>query len=37
MSEITFDSFVKTLEKLVTANAHAKSKGDAFKQWCKDN
>ena len=37
MEGITFDSFVATLDKLVTANAHAKSKGDAFKKWCKDN
>lgn len=37
MAEITFDSFVATLNKLVTANAHAKSKGDAFKQWCVDS
>lgn len=37
MAEITFDSFVATLNKLVTANAHAKSKGDAFKQWCADS
>ena len=37
MAEITFDSFVATLNKLVTANAHAKSKGDAFKKWCADS
>lgn len=37
MAEITFDSFIATLEKLVTANAHAKSKGDAFKSWCRDS
>lgn len=32
-----FNSFVTTLVKLVTANPHAKSKGDPFKKWCKDN
>lgn len=37
MAEVTFDSFVATLDKLVTANAHAKSKGDAFKKWCAES
>ncbi len=35
--EKTFDSFVSTLTNLVTANPHAKSKGDPFKNWCREN
>lgn len=34
---INFDSFVLTLDELVNANPHARSKGNAFKQWCKEN
>jgi len=30
-------SFEKTLKSLLDANPHAKSKGDAFKEWCEDN
>lgn len=37
MAEITLNSFVDTLNELVRANAHAKTKGDKFKQWCADN
>lgn len=36
MAEIKFEDFVEKLDKLVTANAHARSKGDPFKQWYKD-
>ena len=35
--EKTFESFVSTLIKLVTANPHDKSKGDPFKNWCREN
>lgn len=37
MDEISIDSFNETLNELVKANAHAKTKGDKFKQWCVDN
>lgn len=37
MAEVTIDSFNETLNELVRANAHAKTKGDKFKQWCVDN
>jgi hypothetical protein len=30
-------SFEKTLKSLLDANPHARSKGDAFKEWCEDN
>ena len=36
MAEIKFEDFVEKLDKLVTANAHAKSKGDPFKKWYKE-
>lgn len=37
MAEITLDSFKKTLNALLKSNPHARSKGDEFKKWCKDN
>ena len=37
MAEVTIDSFNETLNELVRANAHAKTKGDKFKQWWKQN
>lgn len=37
MVNITKESFEVTLKSLIEANAHAKSKGDDFKNWCKEN
>lgn len=37
MAEITIESFIKTLDSLVNANPHARSKGDLFKSWCEEN
>lgn len=37
MPEITLSSLNETLDALVTANPHARSKGDNFKQWFSDN
>lgn len=34
MSEITKQSFINTLTALLSANPHAKNKGDIFKEWC---
>ena len=37
MKEITRESFEETLNELIVANAHARNKGNKFKQWCKEN
>lgn len=36
MSEITLDSFKKTLDSLIVSNPHARNKGDDFKAWAKE-
>lgn len=37
MENITLESFNATLNALLNANPHAKSKGDDFKNWCAQN
>ena len=37
MDEITLASFEDTIKELITANAHARSKGDKLKNWIKTN
>lgn len=37
MANITIESFNQTLNALLNANPHAKSKGDDFKDWCVKN
>ena len=37
MSEVTLDSFKKTLDALIDANPHARNKGDSFKTWIKEH
>lgn len=37
MANITKESFEVTLKSLIEANAHARSKGNDFKDWCKEN
>ena len=37
MADITIESFQQKLDVLVSANAHARNKGDEFKSWCSEN
>ena len=37
MADITIESFQEKLDVLVSANAHARNKGDEFKSWCSEN
>lgn len=37
MKNVTLESFNATLDALLNANPHAKSKGDDFKNWCAQN
>ena len=37
LSQITIESFAKTLNELISANVHSRGKGNAFKKWCTDN
>ena len=34
MAEKTLEAFRATLDSLLNANPHARSKGDVFKNWC---
>ncbi len=34
MAEMTIDAFKNTLDTLISSNAHARNKGDDFKDWC---
>lgn len=36
MDEITLESFEDTIKELITANAHARNKGDKLKKWIKE-
>ena len=37
MAEMTIDAFKNTLDTLISSNAHARNKGDDFKDWCKEH